>query len=138
MNEIETYNSKYSVLKVCMEFRYKWINWCVLDCGLLFLCSYLIGVSCFVHASEKLLVLLRDGRKLMGLLRSFDQFGKFSSFSLFVVLLATVWFVISENKIFGHVQPMLSLKVHVKELLLVTFIATSTWVYMWFVGRMLS
>lgn len=29
----------------------------------------------FSFLAEKLLVLLRDGRKLMGLLRSFDQFG---------------------------------------------------------------
>uniref|UniRef100_A0A2P2LY27 U6 snRNA-associated Sm-like protein LSm1 n=1 Tax=Rhizophora mucronata TaxID=61149 RepID=A0A2P2LY27_RHIMU len=29
----------------------------------------------FGYASEKLLVLLRDGRKLMGILRSFDQFA---------------------------------------------------------------
>lgn len=29
--------------------------------------------------TEKLLVLLRDGRKLMGILRSFDQFGMYIS-----------------------------------------------------------
>ena len=32
---------------------------------------------------EKLLVLLRDGRKLMGILRSFDQFGIVLSVLLF-------------------------------------------------------
>lgn len=29
----------------------------------------------FLFLEEKLLVLLRDGRKLLGILRSFDQFG---------------------------------------------------------------
>lgn len=29
----------------------------------------------FIYFTEKLLVLLRDGRKLLGILRSFDQFG---------------------------------------------------------------
>jgi len=47
----------------------------------------LLGYLClrmpFVHAltfcfecAEKLLVILRDGRKIIGILRSFDQFGK--------------------------------------------------------------
>lgn len=36
------------------------------------------GLTLF-FAPEKLLVLLRDGRKLMGTLRSFDQFGNFLS-----------------------------------------------------------
>jgi len=38
------------------------------------LCTYLYGLTIIVVV-EKLLVLLRDGRKLMGTLRSFDQFG---------------------------------------------------------------
>ncbi|XP_048448048.1 sm-like protein LSM1B isoform X1 [Pyrus x bretschneideri] len=40
------------------------------------LASYLdsVVVICF-HAAEKLLVLLRDSRKLLGILRSFDQFA---------------------------------------------------------------
>lgn len=29
-----------------------------------------------MHNKEKLMVVLRDGRKLIGILRSFDQFGK--------------------------------------------------------------
>ncbi|KAG6415863.1 hypothetical protein SASPL_123282 [Salvia splendens] len=36
------------------------------------------GVDCVLEiflSTEKLLVLLRDGRKLLGILRSFDQFG---------------------------------------------------------------
>ena len=44
-----------------------------------------------VHASEKLLVFLRDGRKLMGLLRSFDQFGNFSSFSTCYSVISDIW-----------------------------------------------
>lgn len=51
--------------------------------GWLFSCGF---IDCFLavkaqwsdvifHAAEKLLVLLRDGRKLLGILRSFDQFG---------------------------------------------------------------
>ncbi|MCL7046410.1 hypothetical protein MKW94_009448 [Papaver nudicaule] len=39
----------------------------------LFISLYLIE-----YIDEKLLVLLRDGRKIMGLLRSFDQFGMLS------------------------------------------------------------
>jgi small nuclear ribonucleoprotein (snRNP)-like protein len=35
------------------------------------------------NAAEKLLVLLRDGRKLLGILRSFDQFGMNFLLSLF-------------------------------------------------------
>ncbi|KAM1010965.1 hypothetical protein ACFX13_047115 [Malus domestica] len=31
--------------------------------------------NAIIHAAEKLLVLLRDGRKLLGILRSFDQFA---------------------------------------------------------------
>ena len=33
------------------------------------------GSYAFVYFAEKLLVLLRDNRKLLGILRSFDQFG---------------------------------------------------------------
>lgn len=42
-----------------------------------------------VDDAGKLLVLLRDGRKLMGILRSFDQFGIQSSFHapLYMILL---------------------------------------------------
>lgn len=41
-----------------------------------------------ISSTEKLLVLLRDGRKLLGILRSFDQFGRFLSlFLIFKVLL---------------------------------------------------
>lgn len=36
---------------------------------------YLSSYFFFSYGTEKLLVLLRDGRKLMGTLRSFDQFG---------------------------------------------------------------
>jgi len=32
-------------------------------------------LASLIFVVEKLLVLLRDGRKLMGTLRSFDQFG---------------------------------------------------------------
>ncbi|KAH1131851.1 hypothetical protein J1N35_003229 [Gossypium stocksii] len=32
-------------------------------------------IRAFIYFAEKLLVLLRDGRKLLGLLRSFDQFA---------------------------------------------------------------
>ncbi|KAJ6394277.1 hypothetical protein OIU77_023493 [Salix suchowensis] len=48
------------------------------------------------------------------------------SFSCFYEMAESSWdcFVLLIN------LPMLSLKVHVKELLLVTFIVTSTWVYM--------
>ncbi|KAG5386961.1 hypothetical protein IGI04_038431 [Brassica rapa subsp. trilocularis] len=35
------------------------------------------STSLAAYLDKKLLVLLRDGRKLMGLLRSFDQFGTF-------------------------------------------------------------
>ncbi len=52
-----------------------------------FYCStVIVGISVFAHAfcprfdvffkcAEKLLVILRDGRKIIGILRSFDQFG---------------------------------------------------------------
>ena len=36
---------------------------------------WLLCLTFFPLFVEKLLVLLRDGRKLMGILRSFDQFG---------------------------------------------------------------
>lgn len=39
-----------------------------------------------LYDAGKLLVLLRDGRKLMGTLRSFDQFGIYFSFSFFLHL----------------------------------------------------
>lgn len=41
---------------------------------LLHLLFYLLTFFMYLFA-EKLLVLLRDGRKLLGILRSFDQFG---------------------------------------------------------------
>ncbi len=43
-----------------------------------------LGVGCWLNVlfvwvffAEKLLVILRDGRKLVGILRSFDQFGTY-------------------------------------------------------------
>lgn len=44
--------------------------------------NFFLTSSLFIpNSTEKLLVLLRDGRKLLGILRSFDQFGTdFSSF----------------------------------------------------------
>lgn len=39
------------------------------------LSSLTSAISSVASAAEKLLVLLRDGRKLLGILRSFDQFG---------------------------------------------------------------
>ena len=42
---------------------------------------YVISLNICTIFTEKLLVLLRDGRKLLGILRSFDQFGiKFSQY----------------------------------------------------------
>lgn len=41
----------------------------------LLLAGYVFGSYSLIIATEKLLVLLRDGRKLLGILRSFDQFG---------------------------------------------------------------
>lgn len=43
-------------------------------------------VGSVIHGAGKLLVLLRDGRKLMGTLRSFDQFGIHSSSLILVHL----------------------------------------------------
>ncbi|MBA0836505.1 hypothetical protein Goarm_008715, partial [Gossypium armourianum] len=39
------------------------------------LCCQLLTSHSFIYDAGKLLVLLRDGRKLMGTLRSFDQFA---------------------------------------------------------------
>jgi hypothetical protein len=55
------------------------------------------------------------------------------NFLLLIVPSFTCYYIfslMSENIKIYCVQPMLFLKVHVKELLLATFIATSTWVYM--------
>ncbi|RYR20230.1 hypothetical protein Ahy_B03g065322 isoform A [Arachis hypogaea] len=41
----------------------------------------LLSTSLATYLDKKLLVLLRDGRKLLGLLRSFDQFGNVSVLS---------------------------------------------------------
>jgi hypothetical protein len=48
-----------------------------------------LSTSLASYLDRKLLVLLRDGRKLMGTLRSFDQFGIHFSFhvSRFTILL---------------------------------------------------
>jgi len=43
--------------------------------GAVFLLAIIFCGLKLVNAAEKLLVLLRDGRKLLGILRSFDQFG---------------------------------------------------------------
>lgn len=41
----------------------------------------------YVRVSEKLLILLRDGRKLLGIFRSFDQFGNVLLMSFFLLKL---------------------------------------------------
>ena len=48
------------------------LEFCKLNFNELALISF---IFCFFSASEHLLVILRDGRKLTGILRSFDQFG---------------------------------------------------------------
>ena len=79
----------------------------------------------FVFDSEKLLVLLRDGRKLMGILRSFDQFGT-NIISSIVVGKTCYTFAQSSNIIiFSDLQPMLFSRVHVSESLLANFTVTS-------------
>lgn len=80
-------------------------------------------------SSEKLLVLLRDGRKLLGLLRSFDQFGNVSIqtpyFALIPLLFSwSPYKLCTDRSFLSFAQLMLFSKVHVNELLLVIFIVT--------------
>ena len=72
-------------------------HWIQIGCSM---CSYAVlcggclnfHMVCLLLGSEKLLVLLRDGRKLMGILRSFDQFGM-----LFIQFL---WLIMTKKKPF--------------------------------------
>ena len=50
-------------------------NWLINCLEQFFLLAIIFCGLKLVNAAEKLLVLLRDGRKLLGILRSFDQFG---------------------------------------------------------------
>lgn len=50
-----------------------------------------IDGSFHLSASEKMLVVLRDGRKLVGVLRSYDQFGEISSKTKLVSYCASQW-----------------------------------------------
>lgn len=101
-----------------------------------FLTAKGVVVICF-HAAEKLLVLLRDSRKLLGILRSFDQFGINIISSVVEGKRYCNFAEDSEVIIVSDLQPMLFSRVLVRESLLAIFTVISLWVCMLSVGRML-
>ena len=63
----------------------EYLIWSYLLLNVNHLCiRYLLMLASALDDIGKILVLLRDGRKLMGTLRSFDQFGIY--FSFFILL----------------------------------------------------
>lgn len=71
---LASYLDSENSLYLCIDFYFVFYL-CLI---FIFYCQ-LVGNFTLIVVAEKLLILLRDGRKLMGTLRSFDQFG--NSFS---------------------------------------------------------
>ena len=100
---------------------------------------------------EKLVLVLRDGRKLIGVLRSWDQFGQFTSRGLLAIVLAWYHWIGREGKtarsgrymvlanfLAGgcHLQQTLFCKIRSSDFTLRIYMPICRVVYIWFGGRM--
>jgi hypothetical protein len=61
------------------------------------LLQVLLSTLLTIAALEKLVLVLRDGRKLIGVLRSWDQFGQFTCHDLLAIALARYRRIYREN-----------------------------------------